>query len=424
MRIALMTLGTRGDIHPIVALGAQLRRRGYEVVLGLSVNLVEIAHRLGLDAVPLGWDSEQLIESAAGRAWVAAGDAEAFSRQLYQLTQVYEERLDDEVIALCEGADAIVTGVLLESRALALSQATGVPVVVQDCFPRRINGVVPHPLVTVHPLATEAANRATYLQFVRLNREHTRESTQRFRDRLGLPARAEKPARRPLELQSYSAVLTPGLTWDSHRPYVGDMRLDRADLALLGSTALDPELDAWLDAGDPPAFLTFGSTFTEEPAAMLDTVARVCREAGLRALVATGWGLAGLAARSDEQLRVLPYVDYDLVLPRCALVVHHGSASITASGVRAGLPTMVCSSFFDQPFWGEQLARLGIGVHVRFHELTGEVLRDGLQRLREPAIRDRAAEYGRRLRAEPEATSLAAKHIEAYLGSWAAPLPG
>lgn len=415
MRIALMTLGTRGDIHPIVALGAQLRRRGHQVRLGLSVNLVDVAHRLGLDAVPMGWDTQRLIESPQGRAWVSTGDAEAFSRAMYALTAEYEQQVDAEAIAVCEGADAIVAGVLLESRAAVLSEATGAALVTHDCFPRRINGVVPHPLVHIDPLPTEAANRATYLSYARLNRAHAQAQVDGFRERLGQrPRAATLTARRPLELQAYSPTLVPGLSWDRYRPFVGDLRMEPAEQARLGGLRLDPELDAWLADGAPPAFLTFGSTFTADPAAMLDAVRRVCRAVGVRALVATGWGLAA-APPTDPALRVVSYVDYDLVLPRCALVVHHGSASITAAGVRAGLPTMVCSSFFDQPFWGAQLQRLGIGVHVRFAELTEEVLRAGMARLRQPELRERAARYGRMLRAEPPGTPTAADRIEEYL---------
>ncbi|MGA8117790.1 MAG: glycosyltransferase [Actinocatenispora sp.] len=429
MRIALLALGTRGDVHPIVALGAELRRRGHSVVLGLSTNLVGTAHKLGLDAVPIGWDTQRLLESAEGQQWVRSGDAESFTGRMYEITDQYSEQLDTETIEVCEGADAIVANVLLENRAVALGEAWHVPVIIQDCFPRRANGVVPHPLITTEPLPTEGKNRATYRQFERLNWQHMRGPAERFRTRLGLPLGPPRPVpptspRRPLELQTYSGAMFPGLSFDEFRPMVGDLRFSREDLAASGTDSMDPDLMAWLDAGTPPAFLTFGSTFAEDQPAMLASIGRVCRELGVRAIVATGWGLSGPTSSPDPDVRLVSYVEYDVVLPRCALVVHHGSASITASGVRAGIPTMVCSSFFDQPFWGEQVARLGIGTHVRFHQLDEDVLRDGMRRLLTDPVRERAAALGRAVRAERDGTPAAADELESYVARYAAEVDG
>lgn len=414
MRIAVMTLGTRGDVHPVAALGAELSRRGHHVRLGVSVNLADVPVRLGLDAVGIGWDTQRVIGSAAGQDWVRSGDPAAFTRGLREIAREHDERLDTEVLEVCAGADAVVAGVLLESRAHAVAEAAGVPLVVQDCFPRRPNTVVPHPLVSTRELGSRAAVLGTYREFGRLADDGERAAVQRFRARLGLPPRPV-PGPRPLELQTYSGLLVPGLTFDRHRPMVGDLRMAPEDVAALGGSAPDAGLDAWLDAGDPPALVAFGSTVAAAPAALVATTSRVCAGLGLRALVVTGWGLGGAAAGPGVLVR--SYVDYDTVLPRCALAVHHGSASVTAAAVRAGIPAMVCSSFFDQPFWGERVRRLGVGTHARFADLTGDVLRAGLGPLVTAPVRERAAELGRRLRAEPDGTLTAADRIEEHLGA-------
>ena len=417
MRVAVLVHGTRGDVYPLTALAAELARRGHQVRLGASVNLIDTGRRLGLDTVPIAWDTQRALESAHGQAWVDSADTGSFLRLLSEIGQEHDERLDDEVIDVCADSDAIVSGVLLEWRAAALAQARGIPLIVQDYFPRRMNDVVPHPLVTTDPPGDAAATRATYRSFARQNWACLRGPQTRFRRRLGLPAipSPRLAASRPLELQAYSPALVPGLTWDAHRPFVGDLRMSRADLDRLGTSAVDPGLAEWLDAGDPPAFFTFGSTYTQEPAQMLAAIGRVCRSLGLRGLVVTGWSLSGGDLSAAPELRTAAYADYDVVLPRCAIVVHHGSSTITAAGVRAGIPAMVCSSAFDQPFWGAQLERLGVGRHVRYAELTEDVLRSGLCRLLTEPVRRRAALLGERLRAEPDGTPTAADRIGEHL---------
>jgi UDP:flavonoid glycosyltransferase YjiC (YdhE family) len=425
MRITVLAHGTRGDVYPLTALAAELARRGHRVRLGASVNLVAPGRRLGLDTVPIAWDTQQALESATGRAWVGTADAGSFVRLMHELGQEHEERLDGEVIDVCADSDAIVTGTVLEWRAAVLAKARGVPLIVHDYYPHRTNDVVPHPLVTTDPQPGAAATRATYRTFARVNWAELREAVTRFRGRLRqspaspprTPPAQGRPRTRPLELQAYSPALVPGLTWGAHRPFVGDLRMSPSDLHQLGMSTVDTDLARWLEAGEPPAFFTFGSTYTPDPARMLATIGRVCRSLGLRGLIVTGWGLsdADRPGPPGQDVRIVPYADYDLVLPRCALVVHHGSATITMAGARAGLPAMVCSSSFDQPFWGTQLERLGTGVHVRHAEVTEEVLWSGVSHLVTEPVRRRATLLGERVRAEPDGTPAAADEIDKYL---------
>ena len=418
MRITVLAHGTRGDVYPLAALAAELARRGHRVRLGASCNLAGIGRRLGLETVPIAWDTQRVLDSPRGRAWAACADAASFVRMLHEIGAEHDERLDGEVIETCSGSDAIIAGALLEWRATAVAEARGIPLIVQDCYPRRVNSVVPHPFVTIGPLPGAAAVRATYFAFARLNWVHLREPVTRFRRRLGLPAmpRPRSPAgRRPLELQTYSPVLVPGLAWDACRPFVGDLRLSRADLDRLELSAIGSEVAEWLAAGDPPAFFTFGSTYIADRADRLAVIGRVCRSLGLRGLVVTGWGLSGDDLPAVPGLRVTSYVDYDVVLPRCEIAVHHGGATVTAAGVRAGLPALVCSAAFDQPFWGAQLERLGAGAHVRHRDVTEDVLRSGIRRVTAAPVRRRAVALGERLRAGPDGTAAAAEEIGKYL---------
>ncbi|KWV33640.1 glycosyltransferase [Micromonospora rifamycinica] len=419
MHIAVLALGSRGDVYPLAALAAELARRGHRIRMGASPNLVDLPRRLGLDVVPVGWDQQRMMQSEQGREWVTTTDLDLFLRRSHESYQEHGDRFGEEAVALSEGCAAIVCAVVSEQWATALAEARDVPLVAYDLTPARPNDVVPHPLVTPDPLADAAANRATYVHYARRAWRYRRDQVFRFRRRLGLAPMPPRPAtlRRPLELQGYSPTLVPGVTWDAYRPIVGDLRLTPADLHRVGMSTLDPDLVRWLDAGEPPALVTFGSTHMPDPAGMLAGIGRVCRALGVRGLVVTGWGLAGVDPAATPELRVLPYVDYDLVLPRCAMVVHHGSATITAAGVRAGIPTMVCSSFADQPFWGRQLERLGAGVHVRFTELSEQVLRAGMTRLTAEPLRRRAAELGERMRTEPHGTLVAADAVGSYLAA-------
>ena len=74
MRVSMLTCGTRGDTQPMVVLGAELRRRGHDVVIAASPNTLDLPRACGFEALPLGPDSQELMESEAGQRWLASGN--------------------------------------------------------------------------------------------------------------------------------------------------------------------------------------------------------------------------------------------------------------------------------------------------------------------------------------------------------------
>ena len=48
MKIALLTLGTRGDVQPFAVLGKALQQRGHKVTLSSAKNFASLADSYGL----------------------------------------------------------------------------------------------------------------------------------------------------------------------------------------------------------------------------------------------------------------------------------------------------------------------------------------------------------------------------------------
>lgn len=95
-------------------------------------------------------------------------------------------------------------------------------------------------------------------------------------------------------------------------------------------------------------------------------------------------------------------LNYDRVLPRCRVAVHHGGSGTLAASVAAGIPTFVCSLVADNPFWGARIEQLGIGVHERFADLDQHRLEAGLRRALHPRSSPAPRSSGTRCGRTPE----------------------
>ncbi|MEU7767448.1 glycosyltransferase [Nocardia sp. NPDC049190] len=407
MRIAIPLTGTRGDVQPVVALGLELRRRGHDVLLGAPPNLIDFVTGTGLAARACGPDVQRLYSSEPGQKALASGNSLRLMQLVARQMAGYAAQMNREVIDVCTGADLIVASTVTEDRACSVAEAMGVPLVSLHYFPCRSNGAYPFPgALPSHWRPPAPINRATWMLGENLRRVVFMRYINDLRAELGLPksraGTAAVLARRNVpEVQIYDPALVPGLPrqWGERRPFTGFLTLDRATRAAVGDLAGDhADILSWVDGGDPPVFFGFGSMPIRDAAAVLAMVSRVSARLGVRALVSAGWSDLDVAgAHVGAHVKVVGPFAHDLVFPHCAAAVHHGGVGTLFESLRAGLPTLVCSVSFEQPMWGGQVERLGVGAHIRFTQLTADRLEQGVASILARERRIRAGDFARTL---------------------------
>ncbi|KAG6239630.1 hypothetical protein E4U48_007384 [Claviceps purpurea] len=202
----------------------------------------------------------------------------------------------------------------------------------------------------------------------------------------------------PLHMMFTSPALIPKPNdWGVHIDVSGFCFLD-----LASSYIPDPDLAEFLETGPPPVYIGFGSIVVEDPNSMTQMIFEAIRLAGIRALVSKGWG--GLGAEdcgNPESVFMLGNVPHDWLFERVSAVVHHGGAGTTATGIKAGKPTLVVPFFGDQPFWGAMIAKANAGPEpIPYKDLTAEKLAEAIKICLEPNTLARAAELGTKIRKE------------------------
>jgi UDP:flavonoid glycosyltransferase YjiC (YdhE family) len=175
------------------------------------------------------------------------------------------------------------------------------------------------------------------------------------------------------------------------------------------------ELERFLEGGRPVVSIGFGSMVGEDPRALGALVVGAVRDAGVRAVLLTGWG--ALDEVGGDDILVARSVPHDWLFARVDAVVHHGGAGTTGAGLRAGVPSVVVPFGVDQPFWGSRVHAIGAGPRpLPRRGLTRDALAMALrQATGDPAMRAAAARIGTVIRAE-DGVATAVRAIEAFAG--------
>lgn len=364
MRILLVTAGSRGDVEPFAALARRAVGAGHEVRLAVPDRSgVDLD---GLDVRSLGVDFSAMIESQ-GVSPLAA---------MRNLREVVRPVMRGVIVNAAHAArefrpDVVVWHPKVLSAPL-IADALGIPHMAVEMVPAMTPtrefpaaGTVTRSLGPLNPLTYRMAGAAGAM----------------FRGEVAeaalvmgvTPPRRSSPASATL-LPISPAILPAPADWPDTTVLTGPWRSTSTDAA-----APDPAVEAFLRAG-PVAYAGFGSMAAGDPAERGRALVEAARSRGLRLLVATGLG--GIAVpdslRGDDVL-VTRSIDHATVLPRAAVAVHHGGIGTVQAAMGAGTVSVIVPFIADQPFWGAQLHRRGLGpAPIPQRRLTAERLASAL----------------------------------------------
>lgn len=133
-------------------------------------------------------------------------------------------------------------------------------------------------------------------------------------------------------------------------------------------------LQAFLQQGPAPVYLTLGSIQQSVPEWSMDVFLQAVELAGCRAIIQTS-SERFAADTQTENVYFIGRHPHQPVFERCAVVVHHGGAGTTHAASRAGCPSVVIPFMDEQLFWGQQLQKLGMSVKpLPFKNVTAKSL--------------------------------------------------
>jgi vancomycin aglycone glucosyltransferase len=165
---------------------------------------------------------------------------------------------------------------------------------------------------------------------------------------------------------------------------------------------LSPELETFLESGEPPVYFGFGSTGM--PQDISQTIIHAARALGRRAIVSRGWAELSLVDNEPDCLAI-GEINLLALFKRVAAVVHHGGAGTTTVATLAGAPQVVIPQRYDQHYWARRIQHLGIGTVHAPGSLTTDSLTSALKQILQPSVAARARSIATAVRSDGAQTA-------------------
>lgn len=413
MKITILTLGTRGDVQPYAVLGKALSERGHEVVLSTAKNFRELVESYGIGFHPIDADYEKLLNSEEGKK-IFNGNPFALQRNFRKLISPLIEQSLTEFYRLAQASDVTIyrpktlANVFTNQLSKIAIKAAVVPAMKETAaFPNpAISGLrVPEFLYKWSYKINDFKYRVLRGPIKQFHLQH------------GL--NEEFP------IDSNEICLYGISPHVLNRPE--DWPLNHHLTGFWFSTQyqeLSADVLEFLDQGEPPILVTFGSM--PLPRKLNRVIRRAAEELNQRFIIVKGWGNIAVEELSNlANIKIIDPMPFESLFPRVRAVVHHGGIGTVAECLRAGKPMFVCPAVYplgDQFFWGDLVYKKGVAVKpVPLAKLRSAVFISRIEELTtDESLHSNARELSEKIRAEngvEKAANLVEMIIQSRLGA-------
>jgi len=399
MSYGIITTGSRGDVQPFVALALALIRNGHDVTIVASENFKDFVEGFGVPFLPITGDSESIINSPEALRLLEGGNPFKFIYHLLKITARTANQSNREILQACERFDHLIVSVLPLSIVYSIAEK----------FHKKCAIV----FLSLSPIPTREfpyqalpfnipawLNKFSY-RTLAIAYRMTSKMINDFRMEIGLPpANVLKAVLRSNTLailaESPELVKRPA-DWPPSAHVTGFFYLPPAARTIHSWDTPPQGLEAWLQAGDRPIYMGFGSIPIPDPRQFYQVLQEVL--AKKRVVLSKGWSVLDQLPEHPN-LFAAKYFDHDKLLPRCSAAIIHGGIGTIGAVLKTGIPVIVVSILADQPINGKLIERRSLGFHIPFKKLTAEKLLKAVEATQEPAIIRNCRETAARIQSE------------------------
>jgi sterol 3beta-glucosyltransferase len=370
MVITCLTIGSRGDVQPYIALAKGLIAEGHTVRIATHREFQDWIEGHGIEYRPVEGDPAELMRICIENGMFSL----SFMREANNKFRGWIDELMHSAWVACQGSD-----LLIESPSamcgIHIAEGLRIPYFRAFTMPWTRTRAYPHAFAVPNHKIGGAYNYYTYVMFDNVFWKAISGQVNSWRKReLGLRSTTldkMQPNKVPFLYNFSPSVVPPPLDYSDWVQVTGYWFLDEAEdyeppadlVAFIAKARAD---------GKKLVYIGFGSIVVSDPAALTRTVCDSVLKADVRCVLAKGWSdrLGDPKAAKVEfdlpaEVFKIDKAPHDWLFKQMDAAVHHGGAGTTGASLRAGIPT-VCKPFFgDQFFFGSRIEDLGVGICLK-----------------------------------------------------------
>ncbi|KAK5942715.1 Sterol 3-beta-glucosyltransferase [Knufia obscura] len=370
LRITCLTIGSRGDVQPYVALCKGLLAEGHRPRIATHAEFGPWVEKHGIDFVSIGGDPAELMRICVENGMFTY----SFLKEATSKFRTWIDELLASAWSACQDSD-----ILIESPSamagIHIAEALGIPYFRAFTMPWTRTRAYPHAFAVPEHKYGGAYNYLSYVMFDNVFWKGISGQINHWRKKelhLGGTNLERMQQNKVPFLYNYSPhVVPPPLDYSDWVRVTGYWFLDEG-----GDYTPPQELADFIkkarDDGKKLVYIGFGSIVVADPAALTRTVVEAVQKADVRCILSKGWSdrLGDPSAQKIEvplppEIFKIKSAPHDWLFNQIDAAVHHGGAGTTGASLRAGVPTVTKPFFGDQFFFGSRLEDLGVGICLK-----------------------------------------------------------
>lgn len=369
LRITCLTIGSRGDVQPYIALCKGLIAHGHQAKIATHAQFEDWIQKHGIEFTPVEGDPAELMRLCVENGMFTP----SFVFEASGSAREWLDKLLNTSWQACQGAD-----ILIESpSAMAgvhIAEALGIPYFRAFTMPWTKTRAYPHAFAVPKSKQGGAYNYMSYVLFDNLFWQLTANQINRWRNKtlkLGPTDLNKLQLNKVPFLYNFSpSVVVPPLDFSDWIRVTGYWFLDEGAQDWDAPADLKAFIKKARDDGMKLVYIGFGSIPVSDSKQLTQQIVDAVLKADVRCIFSKGW--SDHFDKTDPNAPALPdaiyqvrAVPHDWLFTQIDAAVHHGGAGTTGASLRAGLPTVIKPFFGDQFFFATRAEDLGVGVYLK-----------------------------------------------------------
>jgi len=368
MKAILLSLGSRGDIEPFLALGEMLKEKKWEVIYVFPEQFREL---VGNDnfygftkefiEVLLADEQSKIITSRSGSFFKRLKTLFILAKKSIRINK--EVTLKQKEIFDKEQPDYIF-----------FNQKCVFPIIWEFANPNK--GILVHPFPCfLHKVDNHSIigfggggnygkflNRFSYsLQNVALSLATYYTTKKYHKELIGEIINPLQIRKRLLNKAKSFYTISPTLfpqprDWKRNANVVGYFERNK-----IKNWEPDKSLEQFIEKYDKIIFITFGSILNTNPTQKTKAILNTLSKHKTPAIINTSWGGLVKPEKYPDHIYFVNTIPYDWILPEIYAVIHHGGSGTTHLALKYGCASLIIPHFIDQFYWNTIIHKLKVG---------------------------------------------------------------